>query len=261
VDGVALSFPGTEYPEAITLSAYCTGHGHIQTNESSDRRAGIRTLCKAHAGCLMTHRLLGITYETKAKMPNIHPPHRGGDGKTLSPRGRRVAPEASSAMVGTPPSARKSPAVPADPKHHAEQFAAEYADRLEHYVEGRMHSLDIPEQQMGASDPDHGVPWCVFFPHEHLGGSVASGGRIYVDSGVLNPDLLATHPQPDAPVAWSKARLRDRIDAIIAHELTESETGSHVAAEERAPDTPLAISEGARHILRAMAGTDKPLER
>ena len=62
-------------------------------------------------------------------------------------------------MVGTPPSARKSPAVPADPKHHAERFAAEYADRLEHYVEGRMHSLGIPEEQMGASDPDHGVPW------------------------------------------------------------------------------------------------------
>jgi hypothetical protein len=82
-----------------------------------------------------------------------------------------------------------------------------------------MHSLDIPKQQMGTGDPDHGVLWRVFFPYEHLGGSVVSGGRIYVDSGVLSSDLLDAHPQSDAPVAWSKARLRDRLDAML-HNLT-----------------------------------------
>jgi hypothetical protein len=158
------------------------------------------------------------------------------------------------AMIGTPPSARCPSTIPSDPAEHAMQFAHRWADRLEHYVEGRMHSLDIPENLMGASDPDNHVPWRVFFPHERIGGSVVLGGRIYVDSGVLNPKLLAQHPEPAAAEVWANATLRDRIDAIIVHELTESYTGSHAAAEAQAPDTPLSVTEGARRILRAMAG-------
>jgi len=50
------------------------------------------------------------------------------------------------AMVGIPPSARKIPAIPADPAEHAVQFAHTWAGRLEHHVEGRMHALDIPER-------------------------------------------------------------------------------------------------------------------
>jgi hypothetical protein len=142
--------------------------------------------------------------------------------------------EPTPAMIGTPPSARRLPAIPADPTQHAREFATEYGDRLEHYFEGRMHALGIPAEQMGASDPDHGVPWRVFFPHEIIGGSVVSGGRIYVDSGALNLDLLTTHPRQRAAIAWAKGRPRDRIDAVIAHELTESQTGSHADAEARA---------------------------
>jgi len=94
-------------------------------------------------------------------------------------------------MIGTPPSARKIPAVPADPAEHAVRFAHTWADRLEHHVEGRMHALDIPEHQIGASDLEHGVPWRVFFPHEHTGDGNVPGGRITVDSGVPNPELNA----------------------------------------------------------------------
>jgi len=57
----------------------------------------------------------------------------------------------------------------------------------------------------------------------------------------------------------AKSRLRDRIDAIIAHEDAESLTGDHDLAEAMAPDTTLPITNGARHILRAIRG--KPRER
>src|SRR5271157_3870490 len=62
------------------------------------------------------------------------------------------------AMVGIPPSARKIPAIPADPAEHAVQFAHTWAGRLEHHVEGRMHALDIPEHQVGVKFPRFAVP-------------------------------------------------------------------------------------------------------
>lgn len=146
-------------------------------------------------------------------------------------------------------------APPPEPADHAEDFAYRWVDRLEHYVEGRMHALGIPEGQIGSSNLTRGVPWRVFFPDERDGGGNGPGGRLNVDSGVLNPELLKDHPRPGAASAWAKARLRDRIDASIAHELAESQDGDHRAAEAIAPDTPLAVTEGARQILRAMRGT------
>jgi hypothetical protein len=53
--------------------------------------------------------------------------------------------------------------------------------------------------------------------------------------------------------------LRDRIDAVIAHEDAESLTGDHDFAEAMSPDTTLTITDGARRILRAIRG--KPQER
>jgi hypothetical protein len=44
------------------------------------------------------------------------------------------------------------------------------------------------------------------------------------------------------------------VNAIIAHEVAESRTGSHSAVEAAAPDTPLPITERARHILRTIRG-------
>jgi hypothetical protein len=52
--------------------------------------------------------------------------------------------------------------------------------------------------------------------------------------------------------AWQKSCLRDRIDAIIAHELSEADQVTHEAALKAAPDTGLPITDGARRILRAM---------
>jgi hypothetical protein len=163
-------------------------------------------------------------------------------------------------MIGTPPSARKLLPIPSNSAEHAEQFAHTWVDRLEHHVEGRMHALSIPEHQIGASDPAHGVPWRVFFPHERIGGSVLAGGRICVDSGVLNPELLIERYGASVGMIWEKSRLRDRIDAIIVHELTESWAGSHDSAEALAPETDLPISVGARRILLAMSPQGKTPE-
>jgi hypothetical protein len=62
--------------------------------------------------------------------------------------------------------------------------------------------------------------------------------------------LMASYPE--AKQVWVKSRLRDRIDAIIAHEDAESLTGDHMLAEVMAPESALTITEGARHILRAI---------
>ena len=156
-------------------------------------------------------------------------------------------------MIGTPPSARGLTAIPGDPADHAVQFAHAWADRLEHHVEGRMHSLNIPEHQIGASDLEHGVPWRVFFPLERTGGGNVPGGRITVDSGVLNPELNAEMYGEQYASFWKHARLRDRIDSIIVHEYEEANGVSHEEAVSLSPDTKLPVRRQVRDILSAMA--------
>jgi hypothetical protein len=85
------------------------------------------------------------------------------------------------------------------------------------------------------------------------GGNVI-GERIVVNSGVFNPELLTERYGPDVGEIWAKSRLRDRIDAVIAHEVAEAKTGTHEGAEALVAETDLPVSEGARRILRAMAG-------
>jgi hypothetical protein len=142
--------------------------------------------------------------------------------------------------------------IPADPADHAEDFAHRWVDRLENGTEGRMHALGIAEEQIGSSDHLRRVAWRVFFPHERDGGGNSTGGRLNVDSGVLNPDLLTRDYGEDAGALWARSRLRDRIDAIIFHEEAESQSGKHEQALGLAPQTARPISDRARQILRAM---------
>lgn len=86
-----------------------------------------------------------------------------------------------------------------------------------------------------------------FDPPGRSGGNISRG--ITVNSGVLNPDLLKGRGRR----VWAKARLRDRIDAVIAHEYEESRTVDHDAALKAAARTGLPVTDGARRILRAMA--------
>jgi hypothetical protein len=153
------------------------------------------------------------------------------------------------AMIGTPPSARQ---IPEDPLIHAKQFANEYADQLEHYVEGRMHAFNLPDHQIGFADGTRGLPWAVFHPNATTGGNILGEG-IVVNSGVFNPELLAERYGPEVGTIWAKSRLRDRIDAVIAHEVAEAKTGTHEGAEALAAETDLPVSEETRRILRAIA--------
>jgi hypothetical protein len=122
-----------------------------------------------------------------------------------------------------------------DPAEHAKDFSARWVDRLENAVEGRMHALGLADDQIGTSDHKNRVAWRTFFPDEGDGGNVTAVGRINVDSGVLNPDLLIEAYGEQAAKVWAKARLRDRIDSIIVHEEVEYRENGHEAALRAAP--------------------------
>jgi hypothetical protein len=139
-------------------------------------------------------------------------------------------------------------APPPDSAAHAEDFAHRYARDRDAYCALRMAELGIPERLHGAPDFERDGKWRAFIAHNRTGGRLTSG--ITVNSGCLNPMLLKG--QKGARVfAW--ARLRDRIDAIIAHEHEEERLGSHQAALKYGWKTELPISDGARRILWAMA--------
>jgi hypothetical protein len=137
---------------------------------------------------------------------------------------------------------------PPDPADHAQDFARRWADRLDQYCAIRMEELGIPEEKLGADDLRPHMQWCAFDPQGREGGNITSG--ITVNSGVLNPELLKG--QKGGRI-WPKARLRDRIDATIAHEWAESRHVNHEAALKAAARTELPVSDGAKRILKAMA--------
>jgi hypothetical protein len=136
---------------------------------------------------------------------------------------------------------------PPDAADHAEDFSRRYAGPLDQYCAIRMQELGIPEDKLGADDPYRRIPWRAFVADERTGGHITQG--ITVNSGVLNPELLKGRK---GGRVWVKARLRDRIDAIIAHEWEEYRHGTHAAALRAAPKTDLPITDGARRILRAL---------
>lgn len=153
----------------------------------------------------------------------------------------------SPGMIGAPPSARGG--RPADPADHAEQSAADWRDVIEAYIAIRIEELGIPDRMNGQPDYHGDGRWRAFNPHGRQGGENTTG--VVLDPGVLNPDLLRGRK---GGKLWSKARLRDRIDATIAHEYEElRHGGDHAAAIKAAARTDLPISDMARRINRARA--------
>ncbi|MFO0954102.1 MAG: hypothetical protein U0835_23700 [Isosphaeraceae bacterium] len=138
---------------------------------------------------------------------------------------------------------------PTDPAEHAADFARRWADRLDEYCAVRMEELGIPADMIGQPDYDGDGRWLAFDPHARTGGGNTTG--VVVDSGVLNPSLLKG--QKGGRI-YPKLRLRDRIDASIAHEYEElRHRGSHVEALKAAATTRLPISPGAHRLNRARA--------
>jgi hypothetical protein len=142
--------------------------------------------------------------------------------------------------------------IPADPADHAEDFAHLYAGRLDWLAGIRMEELGIPSTRIGWSDHDHGLEGAAFNPHERDGGGLAPSGRINLDSGSFNPEQITRQYGKRAGKLWAKSRLRDRWDALVAHEDTEWRTGSHEGAVQAALETELPISDRARRILVEM---------
>jgi hypothetical protein len=137
---------------------------------------------------------------------------------------------------------------PVDPAEHAEEFAHRWREKLEEYCAVRMHELGVPDNMNGEPDYDGDGKWHAFDPAGAQGGGCVTG--VVVDSGVLNPNLLAGKK---GCRIYPKSRLRDRIDSAIAHKYEELRTGSHDEALEAAAKTTLPITEGARRLCKAMA--------
>ena len=118
--------------------------------------------------------------------------------------------------------------------------AHRYVEDLDRLIALGMEALGIPSEQIGASDHRHGIAWCAFNPFEKVGGSINPGGRINLDSGLLDDGLLTESYGEGTGRLWAKSRLGDRIDAPIAHEHSEGEAGTHENALKNAPDTNVA---------------------
>jgi hypothetical protein len=136
---------------------------------------------------------------------------------------------------------------PQDPADHTEDFAHRYARELDAYCAVRMQELGVPERLHGAPDYERDGRWRAFITHNRTGGRLTTG--ITVNSGCLNPDLLKGKK---GVRSFAKARHRDRIDAIIAHEYEEDRLGSHEASLKHGARSALPIRDGARRILQAM---------
>jgi hypothetical protein len=136
---------------------------------------------------------------------------------------------------------------PPDPADHAADFAHRYACDLDAHCAVRMEELGLPDRLHGTGDLEGDGRWTAFIARDRQGGSLLEG--IAVNSGCLNPQLLKGKPG-ERVYAW--ASLRDRIDAIIAHEFEEDRLGTHEAALKHGSKTELPVTDGARRILKAM---------
>jgi hypothetical protein len=152
------------------------------------------------------------------------------------------------AMVGRPPSASQ---VPFDAGLHARDFAQRYAEPIESMIRRRMRSLGIPEKSVGHPDIMHGIEDAAFHSRYRDAGGVSPDGRIIIGSGVFNPERMDA-TGPNASLAWSKARLSDRLNAAIAHEYEEGKSQSHQEAVEDAPESELPIGGRTRKLLRTI---------
>lgn len=141
---------------------------------------------------------------------------------------------------------------PTDPADHAEDFSRRYSEDLDIVAGQAMLDLDLADDQMGARDHERGSHIHSFFPQDRIGGSVNTVGQVTLDSGLMNPDLLAGNYDEAAQEAWRRTRILDRAQAIIAHELAEAEHGDHELALIAGPETTLPISHAARELLRKM---------
>jgi hypothetical protein len=113
------------------------------------------------------------------------------------------------------------------------------------------------------------IGFCSLRPHDSMGGRLHHcwvacapelggndpAGRLTIDSGVLNPELLGTLP---GSKEWARGRLRDRSDATVAHEHEEARRVEITTRRSSTRQSPNCRSrEGGQHILRAMQSKER----
>jgi hypothetical protein len=133
-------------------------------------------------------------------------------------------------------------------------FTDRYQEALNRVIGNRMRRVGIPEEMIG-------IKWWgiekgafVRYHPPQLGGNIRVGSNgkpgIHVDAAVFDRNA----PKVGVLSSWRSASLRDRIDAVIAHEYTEAlaphGVDFHIHAVKNAENTPLTISDRARQILR-----------
>ncbi len=130
-------------------------------------------------------------------------------------------------------------------------YSIENAVALDQWAAVFMEKMGIDKLRIGSSDRQHGVEWRAFFPDEGEGGGNSPGGRLNLDSGIFNDDLMK-------PVGvcsdklLRRASVETRAMAILPHEDIESRGYTHEEAVEMSPDTALPISHAARELLRGI---------
>ena len=141
------------------------------------------------------------------------------------------------------------------------RFAEEWEAILVLAVARRMRAVGVPDSMIGISGMPYEDPGAFVRTHAVGGSNNNIPGRgIIGDRPGINVDIAvldAGFPPMLKVMAWSEGRLKDRIDAVIAHEYTEVMLSTptagrtpHQDAVETAPETSLKITEGARRILR-----------
>jgi hypothetical protein len=114
--------------------------------------------------------------------------------------------------------------------------------------------LKLDERETSLSQALRRLHHCWVACAPELGGDDPAGG-LTVDSGVLNPELLGTLP---GSKEWARGRLRDRIDATIAHEHEEARRAGITSRRSSTRQSPSCRSrEGGQHILRAMQSKER----
>jgi hypothetical protein len=137
---------------------------------------------------------------------------------------------------------------------HVADFANQYQEPLNAAIGNRMRQVGVPDEMVGIKY--YGVDEGAFVRYDppQLGGNIRVGTNgkpgINVDPAVFD----ANAPKMGQLPSWRSASLRDRIDAVIAHEYTEVTAPQgvdfHIHALKNAENTPLKITDRARQILK-----------
>ena len=79
---------------------------------------------------------------------------------------------------------------------------------------------------IGMPDYVHGIRHAAFHTHGTEGGNISPDGRMIVDSGLFNADLLKADYGRKAGKLFDGPRLRDRLDPILRMNMKSNGTAS-----------------------------------